>query len=305
MPDSDKLWLQSSLNATAANEAAAAIQSTGRALPCTVTAVNVDGNASLVTVKFEAKVPYVSGGEAGTYTLPPLTLPKAESQWLRAPVQVGDVGMTVPADTFLGGVSGQGAGVANLGIDYGNLSTLVWVPIAATTFGPAPDVNKAWMNGPNGFVASDTGQTVGVSADHGLGLVTMYAGLQTIVLTADPAITSTVSGASGSLQTIIDGARNAISHVVPSGGLVGLGAPAGDLPSTAAAIANADVSTFENSLHTQRLSDLENLATAVAGALATASPPVTISASAIIALITSLAHISVPSGSSIVRVAGG
>lgn len=301
MPDSDKLWLQSSLNAVATNEAAAAIQATGRALPCTVTAVNVGGQASLVTVKFEAKVPYMDGGELKTYTLPPLTLPKAESQWLRAPVQVGDVGMTVPADTFLGGVSGLGTGVAELGVSYGNLSTLAWVPIAATSFGPAPDLNKAWINGPNGFVASDTQQTVGVSADHGTGTVTIYAGLETIVITSDPSIVSTVSGAAGALQTIVDGAGNAISHVVPSGGLVGLGAVAASLPATAAAIANSDVSTFENSLHGQRFTDATNVIAALVAAGATGGVPY----NTIVAALASFAHIPVPSGSSIVRVAGG
>ena len=287
------LWIQSDLNRQAHNKALQAIASTGRALPCTVTAIN----GSLVTVKFEV---------TSVWTLPPLTLPRGESQWLRAPVQVGDVGMTLPADTFLGGISGQGAGVADLSIQYANLSeTLVWVPVAAVGFGPTPDPNKAWVNGPNGSVLSDTAQTVGVSADHGLGIVTIYAGAQTIVLTSDPSIVSTVSGSSGTLQTIVDGSGNAISHVVPSGGLVGLGALAGSLPATAAAITNNDVTTFENSLHSQRLADLENLATAVSEGLAQASPAVTLPASTIIGLIAPLAHIPVPSGSSIVRVAGG
>ena len=287
------LWIQSDLNRQAHNKALQAIASTGRALPCTVTAIN----GSLVTVKFEV---------TSVWTLPPLTLPRGESQWLRAPVQVGDVGMTLPADTFLGGISGQAAGVADLSVQYANLSeTLVWIPVAAVGFGPTPDPNKAWINGPNGSILSDTAQTVGVSADHGLGIVTIYAGTQTIVLAAEPSITATVSGAAGALQTVMDGASNAISHVVPSGGLVGLGALAGSLPATAAAITNNDVSTFENSLHSQRLADLENLATAVSEGLAQASPAVTLPASTIIGLIAPLAHISVPSGSSIVRVGGG
>ena len=286
------LWLQSDLNRQAYNKAAQAIIATGRALPCSVTAVN----GSLVTVKFEV---------TGPWTLPPLTLPKGESQWLRAPVQVGDVGMTLPAATFLGGISGLGAGVADLGRDYGNLGTLVWIPIAAVSFGAAPDPNKAWLNGPNGAVLSDTAQTVGVSVDHALGLVTVYSGQETIVLAADPSVTTTVVGSAGSLQTVIDGPTNAISHVVPSGGTIGLGSLAGSLPSSTAAITTNDVSTFENSLHSQRLADLENLATAVSEGLAQASPAVTLPASTIIGLIAPLAHISVPSGSSIVRVGGG
>lgn len=103
----------------------------------------------------------------------------------------------------------------------------------------------------------------------------------------------------GSVTTIVDGAGNAISHVASA---VGLGDLASNLTAVNAAMRNADLSTFEDSLHAQRLSDLENLATAVSQALATASPAVTVSASSIIALIASLAHISVPSGSSVVKI---
>jgi hypothetical protein len=158
-----KLWLQGSINANATNRALEAIQATGRALPCRVTAVS----GSIVTVAFEV---------TGTWTLPHLELPKAESQWLRAPTQVGDFGLTMPADTFLGAVSGIGSGTADLGVDYGNLSTLVFVPIASTNFPSAPDPKKAWIYGPNGAVLSDAAQTVSVVPDHDAGTVTVTAG---------------------------------------------------------------------------------------------------------------------------------
>lgn len=276
------LWLQSDLNRQALNKALLAIEATGRALPCTVTAV--DG--SLVTVNFECTYPVVQNGNVVDATLPPLTLPRGESQWLRAPVQIGDVGMTIPSDTFLGGISGYGSGVADLGKNYGNLTTLIWVPVAAVSFGAPPDPNKAWINGPAGAVVSDTPQTATMTASKNN--VTHQAGSGGTQVTA-----------------IYDGQGNTISHVVSSGGLMGLGALATSLPTTSAAITNNDVSTFENSLHSQRLADLENLATAVSEGLAIASPPVTLSASTIIGLIASLVHIPVPAGSSIVRVAGG
>jgi hypothetical protein len=181
----DKLWVQQNLNALAATRAALAIQQTGRALPCSVLAVNPPDPATgnplgygFVHVQFELTVPYTKpDGTAGTYTLPPLILAKAESQWLRAPTQVGDFGMTVPADTFLGGISGLGTGVADLGTDYGNLSTLVFVPVAATSFPAAPDPNSAWVNGPNGAVLSDTAQTASVTVAENL--VTIVAGSNT------------------------------------------------------------------------------------------------------------------------------
>jgi len=162
-----KLPLQQNLNAMATNRALAMIERMGQALPCQVTAVN----GSIVTVTFEV--------QGGPWTLPPLTLPKAESQWLRAPTQVGDFGMTVPADTYLGGVSGYG-GVADLTVDYGNLSTLVWVPVGSKAFSAPPDPNKAWINGIAGALLSDTAQTA--SAEVAENSVTITAAGNTLVL---------------------------------------------------------------------------------------------------------------------------
>lgn len=166
----ETLWLQRSIGATATNRAALAIQATGRALPCKVTAV--DG--SIVTVSFE--LTYTTTGPDGNpvqQTLPSQTMPKAESQWLRAPTQVGDFGMTVPADTFLGGISGLGTGTADLDMDYGNLTNLVFVPVAAVGFTAAPDPDKAWVNGPAGVELSDTAQTIALIVDHATATIQM------------------------------------------------------------------------------------------------------------------------------------
>jgi hypothetical protein len=161
-----KLWLQSNLNSMASNRALQEIERTGQALPCQITAVM----GSIVTVSFEV--------QGGPWTLPPLTLPKAESQWLRAPTQVGDFGLTMPADTYLGGVSGYG-GVADLTVDYGNMSRLVWVPVGSKAFGASPDPNKAWVNGPAGAILGDSSQAVSVVCDKNAGTVTIKAGGQT------------------------------------------------------------------------------------------------------------------------------
>jgi hypothetical protein len=146
----DKLWLQSSWNQLATSRAAELIQSTGMALPCRVVAVS----GSIVEVAFEV--------DSGNQTIPNVTLPKAESQWLRAPTQIGDFGLTVPSDTYLGGISGLGGGVASLAVQYGNLSTLVFVPVASSGFSASPDPNKAWVNGPAGAVLSNAARTSSV-----------------------------------------------------------------------------------------------------------------------------------------------
>jgi len=168
--DFDTLWLQPKLLASARNQALQAIQQTGRALPCTVVSVN----GSLVTVNFEIASPP---------TLPQIIIPIAMSQWIRIPVQDGDQGITVPADTFLGGVTGQG-GIADLSVNYGNLSTLVFVPIASTAFAAPPRANIFWGNGPHGARIGDSANATYIDCDPDTGTVTIAAGGKTWTLSA-------------------------------------------------------------------------------------------------------------------------
>jgi hypothetical protein len=159
-----KLALQQSLAAAATVRARAEIERTGRALPCKVSALNPNGMGyAFVEVTFELQ----------NTLLPPLILPKAESQWLRAPTQIGDFGITMPADSYTGGISGLG-GVADLSVDYGNMSTLLWVPCGSSAFAAAADPNKAWVNGPAGALLSDAAQTASVTVAENM--VTIAAG---------------------------------------------------------------------------------------------------------------------------------
>lgn len=162
MSDFDTLWLQPKLLASARNQALSAIQQTGRALPCTVVSVN----GALVTVNFEIASPP---------TLPQIIIPIAMSQWIRIPIQNGDQGITVPADTFLGGVTGQG-GIADTSINYGNLSTLVFVPISSTAFAAPPRANIVWGNGPHGACIGDSANATYVDCNPDTGIVTIVAG---------------------------------------------------------------------------------------------------------------------------------
>ncbi|MDN7744731.1 hypothetical protein QZM78_11805 [Burkholderia multivorans] len=136
-----KLPLQRSLNRVAIARAAQAIEDTGNALPCRVTKVS----GAIVTVEFELQ---------GTWTLPPVTIPKAESPWIRNPTQEGDKGVTMPADAYLGGISGLGGGTADFR-RRGNLSALVFVPVSNANSAP-DDPNAAQVCGPNGMIARTT-----------------------------------------------------------------------------------------------------------------------------------------------------
>ena len=152
MTNAQRLSFQKSVNNNAIKRASEAIQATGRALPCRV--VSVDG--AIVTVAFEMNT--------APWTIPNITIPKAESNWIRMPTQVGDLGMTMPADVYLGGVSHLGGGVADF-TPVTNLSALVFVPISNASSHPS-DPNAAIVQGPNGFIGQTTeGTTSSIVTD--------------------------------------------------------------------------------------------------------------------------------------------
>lgn len=165
----DKLWLQDSLNQLAINRALTLIQNTGRALPCRVEAVN----GSLVTVSFQVN--------AEPQVLPQITMPKAESPWVRMPTQVGDLGVTLPSDAYLGGISGLGGGTASLD-PPGNLSALVFVPVSNAN-SPPSDPNAAQVQGPNGAILRTTSGTTSEIVTNTSG-TTITFGSTTVTLNA-------------------------------------------------------------------------------------------------------------------------
>lgn len=141
----------------------------GKALPCEVVAVN----GQMVTVAFKVNSPQA---------LPQITIPKNESPWCRAATQVGDTGITQPADTYLGGISGLGGGVASTTQPVPNLAALVFVPVAKTSSPSAPDPNKSWINGLAGAVISTTDLTSSVTVSETA--VTIKVGTKTWTFTA-------------------------------------------------------------------------------------------------------------------------
>lgn len=202
-------------------------------------------------------------------------VPSGELHYLHAkPETVGEAGVPPTTDTGLaftndGSNTNDGLGGAHLGGE-GDLTRIV-VDSGSSNY--------------HVIELSKTNKTIKITSAGGH-KVTVDDGATTSGITAQ-----TVGG----LISHLDDVHAQINHIA---GKIGMGDTWTNLNlvTGSAAMRNLDITTFENSLHTQRLTDLENLATAVAGALLGASPPVTISASAIIALIASLAHITVPSG---------
>jgi hypothetical protein len=174
----EKVWVQDSLNQVALNRVLDVINNRGKALPCSV--VSVSG--ALVTVKFEIN--------SSTITLPQITIPKAESQWIRMPTQVGDLGMTVASDAYLGGISGLGGGVATLE-EPGNLSALIFVPVSNANKSPS-NGNAAYLQGPDGAILQTTQGTPSSVTVNTSG-ITMTFGSTTFTINGSD-ITMTVGG---------------------------------------------------------------------------------------------------------------
>lgn len=108
----------------------------GRALPCHV--IKVEGQ--IVTVQFDLLPTDIQ--------LSQIRIPIATFPYVWLPVQVGDKGVTVPADVSLRGQTGLGTGIANLSLPP-SLSALYFMPLAnATWVNDEPD--KLTLYGPDG-----------------------------------------------------------------------------------------------------------------------------------------------------------
>lgn len=162
-----KLWLQKQQNQLAINRAAQEMQKQGRSLPCRVTKVS----GQIVTVEFEV--------DTAPQTLPPISIPKDESPWIIESTQIGDKGVTMPADVYLGGISGLGGGTANF-TRRGNLSALVFVPVGNTSTTPI-DPNATQVQGPNGVITRTTTGTTSEIVTNTSG-TTVTFGTNTVVV---------------------------------------------------------------------------------------------------------------------------
>ncbi|MHB8914731.1 MAG: hypothetical protein ACYC4K_02840 [Thiobacillus sp.] len=163
-----KLWAQKRINQASIQRAQEAIHATGRALPCVVTAVS----GSIVTVAFQVA--------QSNYTLPRITIPKAESNWIRNPTQVGDTGITVPADVYIGIISGLGSGLPNINVRPANLSALVFMPVSNKA-SPPQDQNAAQIQGPNGAIIQTTTGTASSVVTNQNGTTVTFGGASIVV----------------------------------------------------------------------------------------------------------------------------
>lgn len=168
MNDGLKTPFADSLSAAAAQRATDAIAALGRALPCEV----VSRTGQIVTVKFNVQ---------GPYTLPPVDMPIATSPSDWIPIGEGTLGVTMPADVYLGGVSGLGGGVATFA-PVGNLTALVFVPVSNAGWSAPPDADQRVVQSPNGVLLRDVAGTASVNIQPGM--VTLSAGGHEVVVSS-------------------------------------------------------------------------------------------------------------------------
>lgn len=118
-----------------------AMELAGKVLPATV----VSRSGKMVTVSFSlTNIPF---------TLSQVTIPLFGPEYIRYPMQPGDKGIVIPADAYIGGMSGQGGGTADL-TQPPNLSALTYLPISNTEWEEV-DGEVLTMYGPEGVTIRD------------------------------------------------------------------------------------------------------------------------------------------------------
>lgn len=153
-----------SLDTYVTNAVNQGLQSRGLSLPASV--VSVDDTKTIVTVKFEieTQAPTAGGGVTSILQFPNVTCPVFGPQYLRYPIQVGDQGVCLAANAYLGQMAGFTTETATL-TNPGNLSALVFFPIGNKTFEASENPDAAILYGPDGAIIRDTENTVHIKVD--------------------------------------------------------------------------------------------------------------------------------------------
>ena len=191
MSQAQKIPFAASLQSFVQQKMEAHQQGLGQIYPCHVTEVN----GAIVTVNFDIAV-------ESTDSFPPVTMPIAESKYVRLPVQVGDQGIAVAASVRIGGISGLGSGLAPL-VTPSNLGALVFVPIGnsgwTTSF---PGVNITTNLHVDGNITSTTGGATGSITTATGQIITIQNGIVTNICPETPSSTDYINNSY--FQSIID-----------------------------------------------------------------------------------------------------
>ena len=231
--NAQKTPLTRTLNAFTGGKSQSTVNLLGKSLPASVVSIPTPG-IPIVTVKFEIQDTTFS-------TLPQITVPVIGSEYIRIPIQAasgnapGTQGVVMSIDTYLGGVSGLGGGVADM-TQRGNLSALIFVPIGNTAFTKVSAPNSVVIYAPTGVTLRDSQGKVDLVLDPSSGVTITGNVAINGNLTVNGSIKATgdiVAGAV-SLQTHVHGTGTptAAGTLPPTGGTAGSGAAGGTTPPT-------------------------------------------------------------------------
>jgi hypothetical protein len=146
-----------------------------KSLPCHVVAVE----GAIVTVAFDVTT---------EFTLPQVKMPVLESQYVRLPIQVGDRGITIGADTLISHITGLGGGAAPIVAQPPNLAALVFVPIGNAAW-VTRDANAVVIEAPNGaIIRTQDGNSIVTVSDTEIRIT---RGDNTVIVVSDTDLTMT------------------------------------------------------------------------------------------------------------------
>ena len=174
---SHRIFLQQDLQAIVLRAVHTVMDIMGKSLPCHV----VETAGQIVTVAFDMPV-------GAPWILPQITLPVASSPYDYIPLQVGDTGFTVPADAYLGGISGLGGGQATWARP-GNLDALVFVPVGKQSF-TAANASARIIQGPDGWIAQTTQGTTCTAVGNQNGITLTYGSTQIVMNSTSISLTA-------------------------------------------------------------------------------------------------------------------
>lgn len=167
----------------------------GMALPCHV--VSVSG--AIVTVAFDIQT---------DFTLPQAEMAILGAEYVRLPVQIGCKGLAIPADAYLGAVTGLGGSTTPF-LQPGNLGALAFLPIGNKNFSTV-DGNVLVMYGPNGVTLRDANSNTTIvltttAATVTRGSVSLVVDNTGVTVHGNLTVTGSTSFGGGGKKVVLDG----------------------------------------------------------------------------------------------------
>jgi hypothetical protein len=149
-------------------------------------------SSAIVEVNFEINEPNI--------TFPKVQVPVAYPEYIRYPIKVGDRGMTVPADVWLGNITGTGATTPPDLTRPQNLAALAFIWLGNKNWSATDDPNALVLYAPNGVILRDTNSNTkivltpsGITITPG-GDITINNGSHNVTITGSGNVTVTGSG---------------------------------------------------------------------------------------------------------------